>query len=219
MKVIERAGWAVVFVVCGIYLILQNQGARGLSTGELWGLTTRGWLVTAVSLAVGHHLYVWLCWRSQLYYSLITRLLGRRGFVIYAVGFFILFVTRIVSVFALGYADRTTLDVSPWLLNGIALVITPFILYTFYSVRKYFGFQRAAGIDHFDATYARKPFVRQGMFKYTSNAMYAYGLMLLVIPGLVFASQAALVVGIFNYLYGWVHYHTLEVPDMKTIYS
>jgi len=219
MKFIERAGWAVVYVISGIYLILGMRGAQGFLAGELWGLSTNDWLVTAVCLAVGHHLYVWLCWRSQLYYSLVTRLLGKRGFAIYAVGFFILFIIRITSVFMLGYANRDSLALSPLLLNGIALVITPFILYTFYSVRKYFGFARATGIDHFDAVYRKKPLVRQGIFRYTSNAMYSFGMMLLLIPGLVFASKAALAIGIFNYFYGWVHYHTLEVPDMKTIYS
>lgn len=75
-----------------------------------------------------------------------------------------------------------------------------------YSVRKYFGFDRAFGIDHFDpATYKDVPMVRKGIFQYSSNAMYVYGFFLLWVPGILAQSKAALLVAAFNHLYIWVH--------------
>ncbi len=219
MKVFERQGWMVLYLTVSLYLLYYlTQQSADLLTGELWGLSTQAWLVTAVVLAIGHHFLVWFCWRFQLYYSLITRYLGMSGFYIYSGLFFVFFIPRICVVFFLGYANRNSLEVSHLFLYTVTAVITPFILYTFYSVRKYFGLLRATGIDHFDPAYRKKPLVRQGMFKYTNNAMYTFGLLLLLVPGLIFASKTALLIGVFNYCYGWVHYFTLEVPDMREIY-
>ena len=59
---------------------------------------------------------------------------------------------------------------------------------------------RAFGIDHFDKTY-NVPYVKAGIFRYTDNGMYIFGLMILYLPGLLLFSKAALVVAIFNHLY------------------
>lgn len=93
------------------------------------------------------------------------------------------------------------------------------MLYLFYSVQKYFGFAHAYGIDHFDESYRAKPLVREGIFKYTDNGMYTFGTLIVILPGLIFASKAALLLGVLNYLYVWVHYFALEKPDMKRIYD
>jgi len=45
------------------------------------------------------------------------------------------------------------------------------------------------------------------------------GLLILWIPGLVFASRAALLAALFHHLYIWVHYFTTEKPDLKRIYG
>ena len=89
----------------------------------------------------------------------------------------------------------------------------------YYSVLKYFTLRRALGIDHFDATYRNAPLVRQGMFRYSRNAMYVFGIAILWLPGLLLASKAALLAALFNHLYIWVHYYTVELPDMRTIYG
>jgi hypothetical protein len=49
--------------------------------------------------------------------------------------------------------------------------------------------------------------------------MYVFGFLTLWVPGLWFASAAALVVALFNHLYIWVHYYSTELPDMKRIYG
>ena len=88
-----------------------------------------------------------------------------------------------------------------------------------YSVRTYFGFKRAYGIDHFDESYRQRPFVREGIFRFTANAMYTYGFLILWVPGLIFSSKAALIAAGFNHLYIWVHYYTTELPDIRFIYK
>ena len=61
--------------------------------------------------------------------------------------------------------------------------------------------------------------VNKGIFKYTSNAMYIYGLLALWIPGILLQSKAALLMAFFHHIYIWVHYYFTELPDMKMIYQ
>jgi hypothetical protein len=49
--------------------------------------------------------------------------------------------------------------------------------------------------------------------------MYTFGLMVLYIPALWYASRPALVAAVFGHLYIWVHYFTTELPDMRRIYG
>jgi hypothetical protein len=89
-----------------------------------------------------------------------------------------------------------------------------------YSVFHYFGIDRAYGEDHFrPASYKNRPFVRQGMFRYTDNAMYKFGFLILWAIALVCLSKAALLAATFNHLYIWVHYYFTELPDIKHIYG
>jgi protein-S-isoprenylcysteine O-methyltransferase Ste14 len=89
-----------------------------------------------------------------------------------------------------------------------------------YSVFHYFGVDRAYGEDHFKtAKYRNKSFVKQGMFKYTDNAMYKFGFLILWAIALVFLSKAALLAAAFNHLYIWVHFYFTELPDIKHIYG
>ena len=64
-----------------------------------------------------------------------------------------------------------------------------------------------------------KYLIKKGIFKYTKNSMYVFGLLILFVPGLIFASKAALLLAAFNYGYAWMHYFTLELPDIRQIYS
>ena len=101
----------------------------------------------------------------------------------------------------------------------LALVLAIPVIYLFYSVARYFGFRRALGIDHFDQSYRHKPLVSKGIYRISGNAMYVYGLLILWIPGLLTASSPALLVALFSHIYIWVHYYTLEKPDMIRIYG
>jgi len=101
----------------------------------------------------------------------------------------------------------------------MALAVTLPGVYLFYSIGRFFSYNRAVGIDHFDMSYRNKPLVKQGIFKYFKNPMYIFGIAILLIPGLLYSSGAALLVAIFSQVYIWVHYYTTEKPDMKRIYG
>jgi protein-S-isoprenylcysteine O-methyltransferase Ste14 len=194
-------------------------GSDGVRSGQLWGVTTPVWLWLATAIAVVHQVYVWFCWRTQLHASWLTRTLGTLGFPVYAVGFSVLGISRLVTVFILAVSNQDTLQVNPSVLKLLAIIALIPATYLFYSVKRYFGFKRAFGIDHFDASYRSLPFVRKGIFRFTRNGMYVYGFLLLWVPALWFASLAALSVALFNHLYIWVHYFATELPDMKRIYG
>ena len=46
-----------------------------------------------------------------------------------------------------------------------------------YSIRKYFGFVRASGIDHFDSRYKNIPFEKRGIFKQYCDSLCKYKLL------------------------------------------
>lgn len=194
-------------------------GFDGVRSGQLWGIATPVWLWIAVSIAVAHQIYVWLCWRAQLHASLLSRKLGNLGFSLYALGFSIFGVLRVVAVFMVAMSNQGTWAVNTDALKIIAIILLVPALYLFYSVGRYFGYRRAFGIDHFDSSYRSKTFERRGIFRFTSNGMYSFGFFLLWVPGFWWASLAGLSIALFNHLYVWVHYFATERPDMKRIYG
>lgn len=203
-------------LIVGLFSIRDLHSMRA---GDLWGLGTPFWYWLAAFIAIAHQVYVWLCWRAQLHAGVITRLLGQKGFGAYAAGFAALGVSRVLAVFALAIANRDTVPLDPVLLKAAALAALVPALYLFYSVKRYFTFTRAVGIDHFDPAWRTAPFVRQGIFRFTRNGMYLYGFLLMWVPGLWWGSAAALALAAFNHVYIWVHYYATELPDMARIYG
>ena len=209
-------------VICLIILIVALDAASalpGFKDGAFLGVATTGWVVLAVANAILHQLYVWLCWRAELQGQHMTRMLGDNAFFIYAAIFFLLLVLRPVLAFALGWANRGTLAIDPWLGYAVSLLLFAPAVYLMYSTARYFGFARAAGIDHFDPTFRDTVLVRQGIFRWTPNAMYVFGFFVMWIPAFLFQSVAALVVAAFSHAYIWVHYYCTEKPDMRRIYG
>lgn len=202
-------------LLVGVVLVSSFDSLRA---GQLWGVSTPVWLWLAVVLPIVHQVFVWFCWRTQLYGSWLTRIFSDLGFPLYAVGFSILGIARVAVVFILAIANRDALSLNLTALRILAIVAAVPAVYLFYSAKRYFGFKRALGIDHFDPSYWSIPFVRKGIFRFTSNGMYTYGFLILWIPALWFASPAALCAALFNHLYIWVHYFATERPDMKRIY-
>ena len=219
MKILEKQGYHL--AVLSLLLVGLFTAAQGdVLNGSLWGLSTRTWLWMSILGPVMHQLFVVICWRAELYYNLLSKTFGEKAFSIWSVGFMILFIARPVTILGLAAANRDTLSVPLWLTGIFSLLIFALGVYLFYSVIKYFGMERALGIDHFEPeVYRNKPFVKQGIFKWSSNSMYLFGLMLLWIPGLLFLSKAALLAALFNHLYIWVHYYFTEEPDMRFIYQ
>ena len=219
-QLIFEKQWLHLLALTGLITGLLSLGTLdNIQAGSLWGVDTIIWLRLAVAIAIAHQVLVWFCWRTQLHWSLLTRLLGDTGFTVYAVLFSILGIARVAVVFILAIANRNTVPVDLAVLRILALLTAIPAVYLFYSVKRYFGFKRAFGADHFDPSYRSMPFVRQGIFRFTNNGMYTFGFFLLWVPGLWYASIAALCAALFNHLYIWVHYYATELPDIKRIYG
>lgn len=118
-----------------------------------------------------------------------------------------------------GLADVGTLPMPRAL--GIALgsaMLLP-ALWAMHSVKKYFGFARALGGDHFFERYRTMPMVREGAFKYSSNAMYTFVFIGFWGIALLCRSRAALAVAMFQHAYIWVHWYCTEQPDGVVLYG
>jgi hypothetical protein len=206
---------ALILLVFGVYALADDTAL----SGQLLGVSTSTWLWLSIVVPVLHQGYVWFAWRTQLKYSLLTRVLGDSGFKVYTIGFTVLFVSRLIFIILLALSNSNSIALSPGFSYVLSILFALLSGYLFYSVRTYFGFKRAYGIDHFDESYRHLPFVREGIFKYTSNAMYTFGFLILWVPGLIFFSKAALLAACFNHIYIWVHYYTTELPDIRFIYG
>ena len=214
----EKQCWHYFFLIIllvGVILLAQGEAL----TGSLWGISTQVWLWIAIAIPILHQVFVWLFWRLELHYGLITDWFGESGFPIYKIGFTMLFIARPISILLLGISNYDTLACPPVLMYGVAVILLIPGIYTMYSVVHYFGVDRAYGIDHFDTSYRDKPFVKQGMFKYTDNAMYKFGFLILWSLALFTLSKAALLAGAFNHLYIWAHFYFTELPDLRHIYG
>ncbi|NKB36886.1 MAG: hypothetical protein GKR93_06900 [Gammaproteobacteria bacterium] len=170
----------------------------------------------AAFIPILHQVFVWVSWRRRLASSDSASALEFR---IYLIIFFLLFASRFVSLFALGWMDGGSLHLSAtsqFIL--IAILLFPG-LYAAYSVARYFGMARAAGADHFDPRYRDMPFVKAGIFRFTNNGMYFYAFLLFWAVATGLNSSAALIVAAFSHAYIWVHFFATEKPDIKYLYS
>ncbi len=189
-----------------------------LMNGTLWGISTKTWFWIAIAIPILHQVYVWLIWRLELYKCTFSSRYGvTKSFKMYAIGFSILFVSRLIFITILAASNQNSLLIKPSIVYLLVAIISPIVIYLFYSVKKYFTIERAYGIDHFDKN-SNEPFEKRGIFRFTDNGMYIFGLMILYLPGLLLFSKAAIVVALFNHIYIWVHYYCTELPDMKVLY-
>lgn len=219
MRVFQRQGWHLLALASLLVGLLLLTPGRNAAPGEFLGLKTKAWFWLAVAIPVAHQAYVWLVWRLQLHFRLPQRLLGHAALPVYGAGFMVLFGSRILALIGLAVADAGSLSAPKSLLDLLAVVLAVPTAYLMYSVIRYFGLRRALGADHFEAAYRTMPMVKQGIYRYTDNGMYAFGFLGLYIPGLAWASGLALWVALFSHAYVWVHYYCTEVPDMRAIYG
>jgi len=191
----------------------------GVSNGKLLGIKTSFWFWIAICTPIIHQFYVAFVWRFELYKNVFTSYFGiKKAFKFYSIGFSVLFVARLISIIFLAVSNKNTLQINPIFVYILVALIVPLVVYLFYSVKKYFTVERAYGIDHFDKNY-NVAYVKKGIFKYTNNGMYVFGLMILYLPGLLLFSKAAIIAAIFNHIFIWAHYYFTELPDMKEIYG
>lgn len=218
MKIFEKQGYhllSILVLTCGLWL-----AARGdVLEGAWWGLSTKTWLILSVLFPILHQIYVVVCWRGELYYSWLSKTMGEKAFMAWGLGFMILFLARPITIFALAIANRGTLPIPLWINIPLISICLAIVVYMAYSFVKYFSTERALGIDHFQPDiYRDVPFVREGIFRWSSNAMYTYAFLALWAIGLIFNSKAALLAALFNHIYIWAHFYFTEQPDMRYIY-
>ncbi len=221
MKMLKYQGWHVfllTIMLCAIAFFTQI--STHIYDGSLWGLSTQTWFVLGISIPIIHQVYVLLCWRYELYYKRITKAFGPAGFTFYKIGFAILILLRPIIITVIAISNQGTTPLPESLQYGLSVVLFIPAVYLFYSVKRYFGIDRAFGRDHFyPEDYRNQTYIKGGIFKYTSNGMYIYGFFIMWIPALLFESEAALVIALFNHLYIWVHYYCTELPDIREIYA
>ena len=162
-----------------------------------------------------HQGYVWLCWRSELCWKTISQTIGFKP---YAVIMMIIGILRLSGI-GLSFADYASWYTPGWIAWSVSvLIFIPFV-YTIYSIKKYFGFMRATGIDHFDPSYKDKHFEKRGIFKWSSNAMYTFAIP--VFFGFAFSSgsKAMFIFAAYSVIGVWLHYFCTEKEDFKVIYG
>ena len=185
------------------------------NTSTFIGISALGWFMIAMSIPIIHQAYVWVCWRSELCWKTISKTIGFKA---YAIIFFILGLSRF-SAIVLCFVDYGSLykpGILAWVISIIFFIPG---IYTMYSVKKYFGFLRAAGADHFDPKYRDMPFEKRGIFKWSPNAMYVFAIGIPFAFAVATGSQSMFVVATYTYISVWLHYFCTEREDFKIIYG
>ena len=207
---IWHLGGTIVLFYAGIQFVDFNN-----NTKTFLGLSALSWFMIAMSTPLIHQAYVWICWRSELCWQSISNTIGFKGYVII---FFILIISRL-SAIVLCFVDYGSLYKPGWLAWILGLILFIPGAYTMYSVKKYFGFLRAAGADHFDPKYRDLPFENRGIFKWTPNAMYVFAIGIPFAFAVATGSLSMFIVAIYTYISIWLHYFCTEKPDFAVIYS
>jgi len=203
-----------------VLLALTISLARPALDGDTWlGVSESAWFYALLGVCVLHQVVGWLVFRAQLVYGLLTRLFRRYDLLVWGLVFVLLFILRMLFTLAVGLADAGSLG--DW--RGVQAILGVLLLiptvYTVWSVGKYFGMLRALGGDHFREKYRRMPLVREGIFKYSNNAIYAYAFLALWAFAMLCGSRVALAGAFFQHTYIWVHMWFTEAPDMALLYG
>ncbi|MGR3660056.1 MAG: PEMT/PEM2 family methyltransferase [Paracoccaceae bacterium] len=187
--------------------------------GSLLGISPICWAYATLAVGLFHQSMVAVVFRLQLHLNIMVRMFGDNALKVWAVMFLPFLAGRPLLLLFAGIADAGSLGGSRSLqLIAGSLLMLPAI-WGMYSVIKYFTINRALGGDHFYDKYANMPMVTEGIFKYSSNAMYSFVFLGLWGIALLTGSWNALVLALFNHAYIWVHMYCTEDPDMRIIYG
>ena len=221
MKILYKQIWhllSLFILLLGVNFFIKYD--ESVFYGSLWKIDSQSWLYLTIFFAIAHQTYVLICWRYELFYKGLSKIFAKNAFKVYKIGFTMLILLRPILIIILSISNAMTINIGNNLSYLICLILLIPGIYGQYSVFKYFGINKAFGYDHFEPEkFKDVPFVRKGIFKYTSNGMYKFVFLLLWIPGILFQSKAALLAALFQHIYIWVHYYFTELPDMKFIYG
>lgn len=220
MKIYKNIIWHIIILFAMLlglaYIINVNE-----FVGSCVGISSFWWLIIGVAVPILHQTYVYFAWRFELVNKSLSKYFGKEeAFSYYKIGFSILILLRPLTLIFAGMSNSGSLVIDNNILIPLIILLVLPAIYTGYSVKKFFGFDRAYGIDHFEPEKARnfKP-VNQGIYKYVTNSMYLFGFLILWAFALMFKSEVALIIAGFNHIYIWVHYFLTEKPDMVFIYN
>jgi hypothetical protein len=202
-------GTIVLFYIGAQFVDLES------NSNTFIGISALNWFIIAMSIPLIHQTYVWICWRSELCWKSISSSIGFKG---YLIVFFILIISRFSAV-VLCFVDYGSLYTPGWFAWVLSIIVFIPGAYTMYSVKKYFGFMRAAGADHFDPKYRDMAFEKRGIFKWSSNAMYVFGLAVPFAFATAAGSQSMFIVAVYSYISIWLHYFFTEKEDFKIVYE
>ena len=188
--------------------------------GSSWlGIPDQTWFYLSIIVAIVHQVVGWFVFRFQLVFSLFSQLFGKYDMFAWGIIFFPLMLLRPILTLGLGLADSDSLGSDRVIQSIAGVVLLIPAIYTGWSIEKYFGVPRALGGDHFRQKYRDMPLVKEGAFKYSSNAMYTFAFLLFWAIALLTGSRAALASALFQHAYIWVHMYCTENPDMEIIHG
>ena len=204
-----------VLLVAGALSLIHKAGGNG----SFRGLSAAQWARMTIWAALIHQVMVALIWRLQLHFALMSRLFGRRALAVWGAMFLPLLLARPVLVLLAGLASRGSLGAARPLQIALGLGLLALAGWAMHSVIRHFTIPRALGGDHFEDRYLNMPLVREGIFRYSANAMYGIAFLGLWGIALICGSAVALVLALFQHAYIWVHMYCTEGPDMEVLYK
>ena len=102
---IWHLGGTIVFFYIGVQFVDLES-----NTNAFIGISALVWFMIAMFIPLIHQTYVWICWRSELCWKLISNTIGFKGYVIL---FFILMISRL-SAIVLCFVDYGSLYTPGW---------------------------------------------------------------------------------------------------------
>ncbi len=150
--------------ILGLFAVAYAFAAPVFTGGTWLGLTVEAWFWLNAALVVVHQVVVWLVFRGQLGWQVMTKIFGRADMAVWGLIFMPMLLLRPVAVLGVALADTSTLALPAWttLVLGLALCVPA--VFAMYSVARYFDIPRALGGDHFREHYRRMPLVTGGAF-------------------------------------------------------
>ncbi|MFO7952985.1 MAG: hypothetical protein R6U91_09325 [Bacillota bacterium] len=221
-RILRKQEWHLVLLA--LLLALTNAGLNfypNFFFGEFRGISTTSWLWIGVLTAILHQGYMVIVLRTELETRWLSTNAPRLGYLAYMSDYTILVVLRVATIFASGIANREVLAISdPNRLLFIVVLAVP-CLWVLYLLARDGNFKQLAGEDYFKPEQDSEDYdyARENIFRSTAITVYSLGPMALYIPGIVFASPAALLLALFNHLYIWVHHFCTELPDREHFYK
>ena len=78
MKILHKQSWHILFLIIlllGINFVIKYDNQ--VLFGNLWGVKTHSWLYLTIFFAIVHQAYVLICWRYELFYKGLSKILKK----------------------------------------------------------------------------------------------------------------------------------------------